>query len=131
VKSTRKLAISFLLLSLAWAIPVSAAPLNPSILVSPPVSFEIGADDLALACNIANISGQRRDVIVQVMGAEGDVVLTEDATLEPGAVFGIADDGGANPAYCRFFVGGLPENYRASACVEGGGSACVEATGVK
>ena len=71
-----------------------------------------------LACMIINVSDQPRDVTVEIINTFGDVVKTDEITLEPGPrhktarQFSLAK----RPSYCKFTVEGTASDFRAHVC---------------
>jgi hypothetical protein len=99
------------------------------VLFTPPIS---GTDEVAFACDIANVSQQDRHVIVSAIDGIGNEVPNSrfELVLPAGAARAFIFSPGNVPRYCKFVVEGQNTAFRASSylfALPGGAAAAVAA----
>ena len=117
----RKVHIRLIVFILGTVLALGASPTNvlsvqSTVLYTAP--HETTGSTNSLACMIINVSDEPRDVTVEIINTYGDVVKTDEITLEPGPrhktvqQFSLAK----RPSYCKFTAEGTASDFRAHVC---------------
>ena len=96
--------------------PTNVFSLESTVLYTAP--HETTGTSNFLACMIINVSDEPRDVTVEIVNSFGNVVKTDEITLDPGPRHKLAERFtlARRPSYCKFTVDGTPLDFRAHAC---------------